>query len=131
MPTGTKTRDPWSRTIAMMRASWDGATLTVPVKVNQQGPGAFGDSLLISVVDRPTASTATLYWRDATRCCYPDQAWRTAVARRTGHCAMSGLPIRLGDAVYVPRRSAAVSNANAMILASVLERLTVGVMASP
>ncbi|MDR5740111.1 DUF3331 domain-containing protein [Caballeronia sp. LZ016] len=126
-----KTRDPWSRTIAMMRASWDGTTPVVPVKANRNGQGAFGDSLVISVVDRPTASTATLYWRDATRCCYPDQAWRAAVARRTGHCAMSGLPIKRGDAIYVPRRSATVSNAHAMILTSELERRTMGVRASP
>jgi hypothetical protein len=79
----------------------------------------------VSLLDRPTASTATISWRDSTRCCYGDQVWCASRARTEGVCAMSGRLIRRGDAVYRPRPCRlAPRNADAMILTSVLDDAT-------
>jgi hypothetical protein len=76
----------------------------------------------VSLLDRPTSSTATISWRDSTRCCYGDQVWCASRARTEGVCAMSGRPIRRGDAVYKPRPCRpAPRNADAMILTSALD----------
>jgi hypothetical protein len=77
----------------------------------------------IEVLDRPTAVSAVLSWRDSTGGSYGYQVWQKGTARRAGICAMSGTPIRRGDAIYRPgAASTRPSNASAMILASVLSR---------
>lgn len=76
----------------------------------------------VRLIDRPSRSTATIEWRDPTHCCYGDQVWRTSRARVAGVCAMSGRPVRPGDAVYKPRACRPMPiNSDAMILRSVLE----------
>jgi hypothetical protein len=73
----------------------------------------------VSVVDRPSARTATISWRDPTACCYGDQVWRAGVSRSRGVCAMSGRPILPGDAVFKPQaRRPLPLNVGAMILAT-------------
>lgn len=74
----------------------------------------------VTLIDRPTPSTATIAWRDSTRGCFGDQVWRMARARLPGFCAMSGQAIRPGDAVYKPNPRPTPVNGDAMILASVL-----------
>ena len=54
----------------------------------------------VHVIDRPSKSTATVIWRDPTRCSYGDQVWHASRARVTGVCAMSGRGIQPRDAPY-------------------------------
>jgi hypothetical protein len=80
---------------------------------------------LVTLVDRSNALTATIAWRDSTRCCYGDQVWRAARSRVKGGCAMSGLPINPNDAVFKPCRSrSSPLNAHTMILAAILDDAT-------
>jgi hypothetical protein len=120
VPDNLKIQDPWLQTIGMMR----GRTHAGVALRSLCEPGGFGRALVVSVIERPTSTTAVIYWSDATRCCYCDQTWRTARARKQGVCAMSGQPIAPGDFIYVPRRRSAVCNGHAMILATVIERAT-------
>lgn len=77
------------------------------------------------VLDRISAKIVVVYWCDATSCRYGDQLWRIGVARRRGRCALSGAPIKAGDAVYRPRQGRpAPVNARAMMLASEVERVS-------
>ncbi|CAB3795894.1 hypothetical protein LMG28614_04252 [Paraburkholderia ultramafica] len=71
------------------------------------------------LIDRQTASTATIAWRDPTRGCFGDQTWRKARAGAPGF-AMSGRAIRPGDAVYKPNPRPVPVNADAMILVCAL-----------
>jgi hypothetical protein len=76
----------------------------------------------VHVIDRPSKSTATVIWRDPTRCSYGDQVWHASRARVTGVCAMSGRGIQPGDAIYKPRPCRPVPlNSGAMILRTVLD----------
>jgi hypothetical protein len=119
--------DPWLQTIGL---------LTPPARAagKSEGPARRGKTarrpppeasypgVVVSLIDRPTSSTATIAWRDPTRCCYGDQVWRASRARGAGVCAMSGREIVPGDAVYIPRPCRRVpANAGAMILTSVLD----------
>ncbi|WP_144113904.1 DUF3331 domain-containing protein [Paraburkholderia sp. BCC1886] len=77
----------------------------------------------VHVIDRPTQSTATVVWRDPTRCSYGDQVWHATHARVAGVCAMSGRAIRASDAIYRPRPCRpAPLNAGAMILRCVVNQ---------
>jgi hypothetical protein len=121
-------RDPWLHTVKMMH---EGQAPTLPLlqrlltaEPARLKPEAFTDARTVSVVERLTTTTAIVYWRDATRCCYRDQTWISARARRSGSCAISGRPIHRGDLIYVPARRAAVCNGQAMILACVIEHET-------
>jgi hypothetical protein len=121
--------DPWMQTIGL---------LSVPAgeskrcghapnesKSARHADGAARHGATVSLVDRPTSSTATISWRDPTRCCYGDQVWHSSRARTAGVCAMSGRPIRAGDAVYKPRPCRQTPrNAGAMILTSALDDAT-------
>jgi hypothetical protein len=79
----------------------------------------------VSVIERLTDTSVSVRWRDATRGHYDDQIWISCRARSNGRCALSGAPIRRHDFVYKPRaRSIVPANANAMILASLIARVT-------
>lgn len=121
MHPGLKLKDPWSQIVKVLRGrtgtsriggSCDCAAMVADVPVAQP---------IVDVVERPTSTTATIYWRDATRCCYGHQTWRTSRARSAGVCAMSGRVISRGDYIYRPSSRSGVCNGYAMILASVLE----------
>jgi hypothetical protein len=76
----------------------------------------------VHVIDRPSKSTATVIWRDPTRCSYGDQVWHASRARVFGVCAMSGQAIQPGDTIYKPRPCRPVPlNSGAMILRTVLD----------
>ncbi|SAL44989.1 hypothetical protein AWB70_03472 [Caballeronia cordobensis] len=126
MPFHMKTSDAWSRTIVMMHSCMNPAGLAMPPRevhaLRDKAADAFGDALVVSVIERPTPTTATICWRDPTRCSYRDQSWRIRRARRRGRCAMSGESIAAGDFVYAPIRTSSVCNGHAMILASVIEQ---------
>jgi hypothetical protein len=76
----------------------------------------------VRVIERQTAQTVTLDWRDPTNCCYREQLWVAARSRVSARCAMSGAPILPGDEIFRPRPTRpAPRNVGAMILASVVE----------
>ncbi|OAJ54925.1 hypothetical protein A6V36_08815 [Paraburkholderia ginsengiterrae] len=76
----------------------------------------------VHVIDRPSRTTATVIWRDPTRCSYGDQVWHASRARVAGVCAVSGRAIQPGDAIYKPRPCRPVPlNSGAMILRTVLD----------
>lgn len=113
--------DPWAQTIFRLTTLNDGMTPDVPVfrrPVAQAGERC----VAVKLIERPSTTTATIEWRDSTRCCYGDQVWRAMRARTAGICAMSGCAILPGDHVYAPNPRPVPSNAGAMILASVLDQ---------
>ena len=80
--------------------------------------------LAIRIVERPTVGRVTLSWRDPLGCSYGNQEWYLSCARRSGICALSGLEIRRGDAVYRPRPTRPPAlNADAMIREDILDDL--------
>ena len=82
---------------------------------------------VVRVLDRVSTKIVVVYWCDATSCRYGDQLWRVGVSRRRGRCALSGAPIKAGDAVYRPRQGRPRPvNAAAMMLASEVERVSPG-----
>ncbi|ABE30087.1 hypothetical protein Bxe_A2887 [Paraburkholderia xenovorans LB400] len=85
-------------------------------------------SFTITVLEHMTNSRVCLSWHDPTLCNYEEQVWTPALARRSGRCALSGVPIRRGDAVYRPqtRGQTPPANADAMILASALAQVRDG-----
>ena len=121
--------DPWMQTIGLLSmpaggSKGCGSGLNERIGARHvDGTALHG--VTVSLLDRPTSATATISWRDSTRCCYGDQLWRSSRARTEGICAMSGRPIRPGDAVYKPRFGrSAPRNADAMILTSALDDAT-------
>jgi Domain of unknown function (DUF3331) len=78
---------------------------------------------VVNVLDRLSERTVTVSWRDSTSCHYNDQIWRVGIARQPGRCAMTGVSIEPGEAIYrpIPTLPAPV-NAQAMILASAISR---------
>jgi len=118
--------DPWTQTIGLLgtpsrlMAAMEGAAQP---RHHARGADERADdrfAAMVTLIDRPTPSTATIAWRDSTRGCFGDQVWRMARARLSGFCAMSGQAIRPGDAVYKPNPRPTPVNGDAMILASVL-----------
>ncbi|MBC8740369.1 DUF3331 domain-containing protein [Paraburkholderia sp. UCT31] len=68
--------DPWAQTICLLGtpsrllAAMEGAEQRC-----QKAHGADGCfTAAVTLIDRPTPSTATIAWRDATRGCFGDQA---------------------------------------------------------
>jgi len=55
----------------------------------------------IEILELTTSNTATIFWRDTT-CSYAEQRWRRSSAYESGQCALTGDPIKRGDAVYKP-----------------------------
>ncbi|WP_338641700.1 DUF3331 domain-containing protein [Burkholderia pyrrocinia] len=129
--------DPWTQTLgllAQLSGSSD-ARVVAPLCETQRGcvsgnvahqrpVSVVRRSGLVNFIDRPTATTVTIAWRDSTHCSYGDQLWQASRAKVNGVCAMSGHPIRPGDAVYQPRpEHPKPLNADAMILASALQEM--------
>jgi|OM-RGC.v1.024797512 Domain of unknown function (DUF3331). len=76
----------------------------------------------ISVLERPTADTVMISWRDACTGHYGYQKWRLFTTRKRGVCALSGQPIEIGDSVYAPQLLGSTpGNAAAMVLAACLD----------
>lgn len=87
-------------------------------------PYVLSPHVQVNVIERLSDTSVSVRWRDATRCRYDDQIWISCRARSGGRCALSGATIRRHDFVYKPRtRSVVPANANAMILASLVERV--------
>jgi hypothetical protein len=132
MHTKSHTQDPWSQTLSLlaMLSSASAGTLAKPDyrrdrKQRRALVGVLvrpGAGARIRIVERPNADTATIAWYDPTVCHYGDQTWRASVARSSGVCALSGLAVRRGDAIYRPGSGRpSPRNCNAMILARCVE----------
>ncbi|MGA7816127.1 DUF3331 domain-containing protein [Caballeronia sp.] len=129
--------DPWVHTISVLSLSSAVTAAIVsgrfastnkpkrkPCQLPAPMPGE-NHQVTVTLIDRPTESTATIAWRDPTHCCYGDQVWRACRSRVEGVCAMSGRAIYRNDVVFKPSRCrASPLNAHAMILAAVLENTT-------
>jgi hypothetical protein len=128
MLTDMKNLDPWTRTITLLSMhdhSEPSVTEHYEVRpaldVTPQTPCSRARPI-VRVIDRPTALSVTLDWRDPTECCYREQLWVAARARVSGRCAMSGESIATGDEIFRPRPARPVPrNVGAMILASAVE----------
>jgi hypothetical protein len=126
MLTNANVIDPWIQTIGLLSVPAGGSKDRCSGLNEGNGArhadGTAPHAVAVNLIDRPSSSTATISWRDSTRCCYGDQIWRSTQARTRGVCALSGRPIRPGDAVYKPRLCRpAPRNADAMILTSALD----------
>jgi hypothetical protein len=79
-------------------------------------------SAFIEILERRSATSIVVCWRDATSGRFGDQLWTLGVASRGSICALSDAQIRRGDAVYRPcrRGHSHACNADQSILASAL-----------
>jgi hypothetical protein len=87
---------------------------------------AYHKRVHVTLLDRPSHTSALVSWKDPTRCSYGYQLWCLSVAKRHGFCSMSGHQIKKGDSVYRPRAFPRPVNATAMILSSIIENTTQG-----
>nr|WP_308010339.1 DUF3331 domain-containing protein [Burkholderia vietnamiensis] len=124
--------DPWQQTLSLLsQLCRDDLRLRAPAReplrargtahrANARAGDAERRAVSVSFVDRVSSTAVTIAWRDSTHCSYGDQTWHVTRARASGVCALSGEPVRIGDAVYQPRARPKPLNAGAMILESVL-----------
>ena len=135
MQANSNATDPWMQTIGLLSllsgvpvpgVRLPAASTNKPAcKVCRPPVPGEGPRALVTLIDRPNASTATISWRDSTRCCYGDQVWRASRARVKGVCAMNGCVISPSDAVFKPGRCRTLPlNVHAMILTSILDDVT-------
>lgn len=93
-------------------------------------PASSGDvrrRCAIVATERQTDSSVLVSWSDPTRCRYDEQRWISARSRALGRCALTGMTIRPGDAIYKPQWRGAKRPANyrEMILAAELDRFVI------
>ncbi|CAM2148957.1 DUF3331 domain-containing protein [Pararobbsia alpina] len=104
-------------------ASRDAANDRRRYQIDAQDDGSHS-ARIVNVLDRLSERTVAVSWRDSTSCHYNDQIWRVGIARQPGCCAITGMHIEPGDAIYRPIPTVpAPLNAQAMILASALTRV--------
>jgi hypothetical protein len=127
MLTNTNFVDPWIRTIGLLSIPEASEIVDVepvlPAKCRRRVEANVSDwRPFVRIIDRPSAHSLTIDWRDPTRCCYREQLWVAAHARVSGRCAMSGKLIAPGDEIFRPRPTRpAPKNVGAMILASAVD----------
>jgi Domain of unknown function (DUF3331) len=134
--------DPWARTIKLLELTTGcGSPTDVPISpignweelsdrltrewrdrdCNRRAGHCYFPSVLIRVLERPTKTSAVIYWSEPGLCLYGYQQWRATGAPTDGRCALSGMPIRKGNRVFRPwSRECTPHNADAMVLASVM-----------
>ena len=127
MLTDTNVVDPWIRTIGLLTIP---EVLEIidrepvpPARRRHRAEANVSEwRPYVRVIDRPSAHSLTLDWRDPTKCCYREQLWVAAHSRVHGRCAMSGKLISPGDEIFRPRPTRPVPrNVGAMILAAAVE----------
>jgi Domain of unknown function (DUF3331) len=76
----------------------------------------------LEIVERLSRETLSIYWSDARTGLYADQRWRLGRARVRSICALTRVPIHVGDPIYRPKSHGASSPANldSMILAEMV-----------
>ncbi len=74
----------------------------------------------ISIIERLSSVTLSICWSDSTTGYFGEQVWRMGLAHGRSFCALSGMPIKIGDSVFRPWVSVtrAPANSHRMILAS-------------
>jgi hypothetical protein len=74
----------------------------------------------ISIIERLSSVTLSICWSDSITGYFGEQIWRMSVARGQSTCALTGMPIKIGDLVFRPWASErrAPANSHRMILAS-------------
>jgi hypothetical protein len=123
----TNVVDPWIQAISLLSLSGDsgGTDRKSEPRAVCKYASESNVSLcrpFVTVIERQTAQTVTLDWRDSTNCCYREQLWVAARSRVNARCAVSGASILPGDEIFRPRPTRpAPRNVGAMILASVVE----------
>jgi hypothetical protein len=129
MRSDNRVSDPWKHAINMLKETSESWSLTgfqsSRLLANQRvvlgTPSRRRLNTVVKVLDKPTSTTATVAWWDSTSCHYGDQMWSMRTARVDGVCALTGAPVRKGDAVYQPRAYGfRPCNAEEMILSSAL-----------
>ncbi|RDV00953.1 DUF3331 domain-containing protein [Trinickia dinghuensis] len=87
-------------------------------------PSGTSPSCTVTIEERLENKRIALSWSDPTCGSYRGQLWRYAIAPKPGVCALSGQPIKRGDAIFRPqaRSRNAPRNRNAMILAAWIDR---------
>lgn len=127
MLTNTNFVDPWIRTIGLLSVPEASEFVDVrpvpPVQCQHRAEANVSEwRPFVRIIDRPTAHSMTIDWRDPTKCCYREQLWVAAHSRVSGRCAMSGKQIAPGDEIFRPRPTRpAPKNVGAMILASAVD----------
>ncbi|WP_460904889.1 DUF3331 domain-containing protein [Paraburkholderia jirisanensis] len=83
----------------------------------EAGPNEVGG---VSIIEKLSSQTLSVSWSDPRAGRYSEQVWRLGRARFDARCAVSGRPIRRGEAVFRPlsNRSAHPARRDQMILAS-------------
>jgi hypothetical protein len=94
--------------------------------VSQGEKGTIKEELLparISIVERLSSVTLSICWSDSITGYFGEQIWRMSVARGQSSCALTGMPIEIGDSVFRPWASErrAPANGHRMILASCVD----------
>jgi hypothetical protein len=104
-------------------ASCSGGRATAATRARP--PASPSRSTIVKFVERFSAKSVSITWRDATAANYSEQLWIRRIARSQGVCAITGAAIVRGDAVYGPAGRTAVRPANGsqMVLAEALEAL--------
>ncbi|MFM0204061.1 DUF3331 domain-containing protein [Paraburkholderia fungorum] len=79
----------------------------------------------ITVVERFSANSVSITWRDSRAGNYCEQLWVRRISRSQGVCALTGARIARGDAVYGPasRATRRPMNLAQMILARPIEEI--------
>ncbi|MGF6774016.1 hypothetical protein P3T18_006530 [Paraburkholderia sp. GAS199] len=91
----------------------------------EQGRSTHKKNVRVSFVERLGARSISITWHDSTAACYGEQLWMRRTARSSGLCALTGMLVRRGDAVYSPASRASIRplNCTQMILATAVEVL--------
>jgi len=119
--------DPWSQTLSLLSSLSQGTGGLPRARRVRCGPLRMSDDAPCTgtarLVERVGERLLTVSWSDPTSCCYPDQPWVVAIARRDGVCALSGEPISYGDPIFRPRAAKLMpTNSQAMMLASAVNK---------
>lgn len=74
----------------------------------------------ISIIEQLSSVTLSICWSDSTTGYFGEQVWRMGLAHGQSFCALSGMPIKIGDSVFRPwvSETRAPANSHRMILAS-------------
>jgi hypothetical protein len=74
----------------------------------------------ITLLERPSGKTLTVFWSDVCTGHYAEQIWAIGYARRDAVCDLTAIQIFKGDMIFRPRvkRTALPANWDRMILAS-------------
>jgi Domain of unknown function (DUF3331) len=114
--------DAWSQTLNLLSSSVSASGHARAQRVLRCGGAKVPTASCTGtarLVERVGERLLTVSWSNPTSCCYPDQPWVIAIARRDGVCALSGAVISYGDPIFRPRAAKLMpTNSQAMMLAS-------------